>query len=151
MKALKYWLQIFRQEDEYIADAFRIDFFNALSSRVSQLDVDIIGLDKNTPWFENLYGIVLDNAAAGRIDYDILPVDYFCFGVKDDLELMPDLDDKTQLRIALNTRLKGLRDDKHFYELDSETKGMGDVARLMWLEDCLSLAKEIVGDDRKRV
>ena len=95
MKALKYWLQIFRQEDEYIADAVRIDFFNALSSRVSQLDVDIIGLDKNTPWFENLYGIVLDNAAAGRIDYDILPVDYFCFGVKDDLELMPDLDDKT--------------------------------------------------------
>lgn len=78
MKPIKFYKQIFTQQDPYIADAFRVDFFNALSGRQTNLQDDCCGLDDTTPWYRVLKNIILMNALQDKIDYDILPVDWMC-------------------------------------------------------------------------
>jgi hypothetical protein len=82
MKVFRYYKEIFTQEDPYIADAFRLDFFNALSGRETNLQDDYLGIDAKTPWYEKLRSIILDNAAQDKIDYDTLPIDWLCLNQK---------------------------------------------------------------------
>lgn len=78
MKVVRYYKQIFTQEDPYIADAFRLDFFNALSGRETNLQDDYCGCDASTPWYRVLKNIIRMNTLQDKIDYDTLPIDWVC-------------------------------------------------------------------------
>lgn len=78
MKVIDYYKRIFTEQDPYIADAFRLEFFSALSDIQDNMQDVYCGTDPTTPWNQNLRKIILENALQDKIDYDTLPIDWMC-------------------------------------------------------------------------